>query len=66
MATYLAIKPDSEFIDTKDFDNARDAYDWHSSIEVPSHELDYQMKVDQDGRWVMSARTDSSEPGVPR
>lgn len=58
MARYRVLNPDEEVIDTKDFDNAQDAYDWFAGIEVPSHAIGFRMEVDQGGEWVMFDQTD--------
>ncbi|MDR2280221.1 MAG: hypothetical protein LBE07_05100 [Gordonia sp. (in: high G+C Gram-positive bacteria)] len=64
MARYRVLNPNEEVIDTKEFTNAQDAYDWFSEIEVPSHVVGYRMEVDQDGKWTMFDQTDIADsPG---
>ncbi|MFC3244516.1 hypothetical protein ACFOJ6_22165 [Gordonia humi] len=48
-------------IETAEFENAQDAYEWFHQIEVPSHVIGYRMEVDQDGQWTMFDQTDGAD-----
>lgn len=60
MTQYRVLNPDEEVIDTKDFNNAQDAYEWFANREVPSGELGYRMEVNADGNWKMFDQTDGT------
>jgi hypothetical protein len=60
MAQYRVLNPNEDVVDTKDFNNAQDAYEWFSTQEVPSGELGYRMEVNVDGNWKMFDQSDGT------
>jgi hypothetical protein len=62
MAQYRVLDPNEAVIDTKEFANASDAYDWFNTVEVPSDKLGYRMEVQHDdGEWHMFDQTDGTQ-----
>jgi hypothetical protein len=60
MAKYRVLDPNETVIDTKDFENASDAYEWFAKVEVPSDKLGYRMEVEDEGEWRMFDQTDGT------
>lgn len=63
MADYRVLNPAGDVVDTKDFDNASEAYEWFMNSKADNTELGWRLEVNHDGEWAFVDDTEGNAVG---